>query len=616
MKSKFLLLIAVTLFLGSCTNKDAVLDTPVLDSLTASINEGNTRTTIQGTTIRWEQADVIGVFQDTDQGIKAIPYFIQLGVNQQSATFIGNSLGRKLAAIYPHEENSSYSENEQAISINVKDVHSYDQRNSNRFPMAGLVSNQNYVMFKNVCALLEIYVVGLTDEYKAISVVSGGETPQAIAGNGFIDLTNADEPVLKISNSDNAKYEVTIENLSVNGMTSESFYFPIPVNTYSNLKVYLHKQDGTKTEYLSANNFTTVRSNIHKGNIYLKEMNVWDGIAASTKFEGHGIPQSPYLIKTAGDLKLLANEVNAGNSQENYYFKMAANIDLNGKSWTPIGTEKNPFMGNLDGAGYSITGLNINTDEFKYAGLFGFAKEASFSNLNVTGNVRSTYNNSLNNGAASVFCAVAGESTFNGIKTFGTLASYATSPALVGGICGLIGGGSNTGYDACEFYNCVNSCVITTDATAGGIVGLAYVAPLITNCLNYGDISGWRAGGILGYTNDKDGKIKNCCNHSTISGNNAYAIIGDTYWSIDDENLFWIYDMNLNKGNQYATDNESSPTSDCSPYVCIESGSVLVSDYQDLVGKLNAWITNNDSENKYKKWTYKQVNGVACPTLE
>lgn len=75
---------------------------------------------------------------------------------------------------------------------------------------------------------------------------------------------------------------------------------------------------------------------------------------------GEGSQSVPYQIATAEELANLAKMVNDGKTDENTYFELAANIDLGGKEWTPIGTKDNQFAGKLFGNGNTISNLTIS----------------------------------------------------------------------------------------------------------------------------------------------------------------------------------------------------------------------------------------------------------------
>lgn len=69
-------------------------------------------------------------------------------------------------------------------------------------------------------------------------------------------------------------------------------------------------------------------------------------------------------IRTAEELMALATGDPAGN------YIQVADIDLSGKSFSPIGTPDAPFTGLYDGNGYTISGLNLASDQ-SFQGLFG-----------------------------------------------------------------------------------------------------------------------------------------------------------------------------------------------------------------------------------------------------
>ena len=71
-----------------------------------------------------------------------------------------------------------------------------------------------------------------------------------------------------------------------------------------------------------------------------------------------------------------------------YYFALAADIDLSGHYWTPIGKDsKHLFKGNFDGKGHCVKGLKVRQENTKnndvYAGLFGYASDGTLRNLGV-----------------------------------------------------------------------------------------------------------------------------------------------------------------------------------------------------------------------------------------
>lgn len=107
------------------------------------------------------------------------------------------------------------------------------------------------------------------------------------------------------------------------------------------------------------------------------ESGYWINCAADSFAAGDGSVTSPYEIKTARQLSLLAYKVNTNATSSEYstkYYKLVADIDLSGKAWTPIGTTNGKtsifFSGNFDGNGYSIKNLTNNGKSNEELGLF------------------------------------------------------------------------------------------------------------------------------------------------------------------------------------------------------------------------------------------------------
>ena len=127
-----------------------------------------------------------------------------------------------------------------------------------------------------------------------------------------------------------------------------------------------------------------------------QNINVWDGSTAAAFAGGTGTAENPYQIANGAELAYLASSVNSGETYEDKYFVLTANINLNGLPWTPIansfsdalfgGTDYRIFAGNFDGKGYTISNVSIGSEttpfESDVFGLFG-ATGGKISNLNL-----------------------------------------------------------------------------------------------------------------------------------------------------------------------------------------------------------------------------------------
>lgn len=86
-------------------------------------------------------------------------------------------------------------------------------------------------------------------------------------------------------------------------------------------------------------------------------------------------------ISTAKELYAFAERVNGGDSMDGVRVCLTGDISLN-EPFTPIGADPaRPFSGSFDGAGYSLSGLEI--DGGAYSGFFGCVTDGSVKNLNI-----------------------------------------------------------------------------------------------------------------------------------------------------------------------------------------------------------------------------------------
>lgn len=321
----------------------------------------------------------------------------------------------------------------------------------------------------------------------------------------------------------------------------------------------------------------------------------WDG-AIATKLvntgSGTGAEDSPIEIASASELAYLAQQTNAGgeeltlenggtiNGKTNFqgvYFKLTEDIDLGEQAWTPIGkNDSYPFKGVFDGNEKTISNMAaINTNDYNYAGLFGFIANGSILNLQIeiaaTGlhvqgvvNIGTLVGHITNSiitnchvkggniiGDSPIFTQMAvggliGQMTSSEVtgcsSAIGVTATHNGATGLfAGGICGVNGYASITN---CQYSGSVMAIDERKDGTpnsyAGGITGASDLLPVggtsrtstISECTVHVDISaGAHAGGIVGY--HYKGTVEKCSTEGTIStketGGYAGGIIGYNY---------------------------------------------------------------------------------------
>ena len=192
---------------------------------------------------------------------------------------------------------------------------------------------------------------------------------------------------------------------------------------------------------------------------------VWDGISSKQPELISGV----YHIRTASELKWIADSTNKGNTFENQSIVLDKNIDLNGNnniSWIPIGSQPGTyFAGNFDGQGNTISNLYI--DGSKYSdhdstlyGLFGWLNNASISNL--------TLNNSvIINGTSDSFAgALAGQAQDSIITNASSKNAAIVSEGLTGGLIGY------AQYNTI-IANSTTQNLSAKASTVGGLIGKA-----------------------------------------------------------------------------------------------------------------------------------------------
>ena len=242
----------------------------------------------------------------------------------------------------------------------------------------------------------------------------------------------------------------------------------------------------------------------------------------------------------------------AGTTHSSASAKLTADIDLtnychaaeDGKellSWLPIGNLDNPWKGNMDGQGYTISNLYIQTAQ-NYVGLFGHTEDATIQDLIFD------------------YAKVENVSTTN-TKTHytGILAGYAHtySPShIIKGIkttnnCAVIGQedtGGIVGRAKIDLENCENHSSVKGTHKVGGIAGYSEIKN-IKRCTNYGIVEndeiniGGVIGGIIGYAYDTS--IEDCANYGKITSTDWYTggIAGETGGNSSIQNVFSYGDV-------------------------------------------------------------------------
>ena len=213
----------------------------------------------------------------------------------------------------------------------------------------------------------------------------------------------------------------------------------------------------------------------------------------------------------------------AAQKDESINCTLSADIDLTGKEWTPIGTDKNnSYNGTFDGNGKTITGLTVNQSGKYYVSLFGClgsdgkVQNLTLENVNITG-----------------YWFVGGVVGYN----YGTLTACTASGSVYGDkfVGGVVGYNYGT-VTVCTASENVNG----TGNEVGGVMGANYGT--VTACTASGSVYGNKfVGGVVG---DNNNATMTACYHvmgdvtgtgnwvGSVAGyNGGVGAVTACYWS-------------------------------------------------------------------------------------
>ena len=322
--------------------------------------------------------------------------------------------------------------------------------------------NSDFISAENQTVKFDDPTLGFTHRTARVAI-------ELKPGTGFTSVDGATVSLVSLS-ADNGN-PTAIKTYNASGNTYEALTAP---QTVAAGKPFVKVELGSGTFYfrpqndveLEAGNRYTYIVKVNATGLTLEGCTIgsWtDGGGESGAAEdlGYSIQNDgSYTVYNANGLMNVAELVNGGKTDIN--ITLDKNIDLTGKSWTPIGTDyDNSYTGTFDGGGHTITGLTVTTND-EYAGLFG-------------------YLGNFNNGAATVKNVV-----MDGIQiTCNHRLGYA------GGVAGFSWG---------TIENCSVSGSISGTVSVGGVVGVQRDHP-ITGCSSSATVKGTiNVGGVAGQT--------------------------------------------------------------------------------------------------------------------
>jgi hypothetical protein len=287
-------------------------------------------------------------------------------------------------------------------------------------------------------------------------------------------------------------------------------------------------------------------------------------VQASEFHGGNGTSDNPYQVRTAEQLNLVRNYLDA-------HFIQVADIDLRsylaeggagyngGEGWLPIGEyisalkhlEKS-FKGTYDGQDYKIINLYINRPEMDYVGLFGYVA----TNVNENAYIKGVHLEAANVTGRNHVGGLIGKNYRGLIERCSVTGSILAKGFRVGGLLGTNQGQLNNCYS--------RASVKGLDNMIGGLVGAhesSYARINYCYATGYIDRQSDKIypGGLIGLLLDNDKVYDSFYDKNTSGRADTGKGVGKTTTEMKqqatyidwDFNYIWDIDENVNDGYPY-----------------------------------------------------------------
>lgn len=385
--------------------------------------------------------------------------------------------------------------------------------------------------------------------------IKSGNASVSVSGNPVITATgNIDHSASSNGNSSSGYSVAVVKNSSYTGdvtveIESGSFTGPVCLlkDSDSSYNFSIKIKGGTFSSDPStyiADGCTVAQNEASKYIVTKNEM--WLDEADITWYDDS---KSSFNITTEKELAGLAVLVNSGKTFSGKTISITDDINLAGKSWTPIGANADSaakFQGTLDGSNHIISNMKVSQGaSYRAAGFFGalngIVKNLVFDTATVTSLSAPNSGGSTDNGNAVVAGSIYTSGTIENVTV---KRSSVSANRYVGGIAGYVYG---------KVENCtVENTVLTATPDnltgaydngdkIGGVVG--YLAEgsnnIVKNCNVSGNtiITGYRdIGGVVGYANAQTTVSGNTISGGKITVDNTHNYKGYTAGALHDAN--------------------------------------------------------------------------------
>lgn len=450
-----------------------------LVEMTITASQDDTKSTFDGKKIGWELTDVVAVYDGVDKR-----EFTVTSIDEQTgaATLKGyvDADATAFQAVYPYSAAGDKLPADGKINISVPATQKLVEGAvvaPGALVSVGEILEGN-ISFKNVVSLLKVKV---TEEMTSVSVK--GVKYENIAGDATATVAAV--------TSEGGAANIVLKPVGEKFVAGDYYIALLPTAFADGFTVAYRKESGlavlksgAAVEFPANGGFDVTGKDLSK------------------------LTWLTNPIMSESDLKTyLANQ----DSYAGEAVSLGQNITLT-EIWTPA-----VLTGNLDGAGYTISGLDVTVaDAGTHGAMFTVIDtDASLKNVTVEGTV------SLSTSAKTSYAGLAGELKGTMYKVINkasvTAASTGSSRCYLGGLVGMLNGGS--------MVECQNDGDVTMDATScvsfmGGLAGVIYPAGLVQNSVNTGTVTSNSSkveglGGIIGI--QQAGTVEGCTNSGTLA---------------------------------------------------------------------------------------------------
>lgn len=244
----------------SCSNEEAWYHN---DSAGKSVlkvrieNSADTRTTIgDENQVIWEMEDTIGVF--VDGKTTSMPFTLVSLEDDGTAVFVGDlpQDAEPFLAYYPYRENASLDGNKLSITFPEE----YEYTGSTYGPMMAFPSEDGSCTFRHLAGLLKITVNDMPVGARKL-VLAQDYWASDLTGRFFVDDITVPDPVLRVGNMfDVPDLVINIPDAMTTG--KQTFYVPVPVQTYSMVTVLIKDADDKTIWYRPIKDLTVERASL------------------------------------------------------------------------------------------------------------------------------------------------------------------------------------------------------------------------------------------------------------------------------------------------------------------------------------------------------------------